>query len=409
MNPEGWENESERIVISLEDLDPSIPVEDNVLPPPGYVQSATYDAASLLSGRPAEHPDDRPPALGAQPTPTTIRIDQPIGYGAAGHGNQGYGRAPQGSSFLSTIGANSIVSGLVAGGLGGFVGALFAEPVIHSGWQPTTAVGVQFFTGVWLAIYAAVLGFALSSWEGLTSQSPAKGFRDGSIGAALGACAGLLGGFVAQWVYSQLVPDVFSYSEPKALLARTVGWAVFGVLVGLGVCLNGGKKRMLNGLIGGFGGGAVAGFLFELIGHSGIVSSITGDRLICMTITGVGIGLGVGLVERVRRDCWLRIVSGPMSGKEFILYNQLTRVGRDYRCEIVLTKDIAVAPVHAMFGLTPAGQVTVQAEPGAVIAVNGAPTTGAQLRSGDLVGVGSTTIALEQRISSPVGPPAGPW
>ena len=194
--------------------------------------------------------------------------------------------------------------------------------------------------------------------------------------------------------------------ENKLREARVIAWALFGGLLGFGIGLRGGSKKIINGLIGGTIGGALGGLVFEQIEISQLHSSSTSDhsfwvRLLGMTITGIGVGLGIGLVERIRRDSWLLIASGPMAGKEFILYNASTTVGSDFRSDIVLVKDPQVAPNHLTFLRDPAGGVTLNATGVLAVAVNGIPAPSHRLRSGDVVSVGGSTLHYQERTASP--------
>jgi hypothetical protein len=375
-----------RIVIDWNDLGS----ESTAAPP---TMPAPTPAAGAYS--PVAQPIARPPQLGQQPTPL------PIAVGAYAPGGPPPGGT--GKSFASTIGANQVISGLIAGGLGGLVGAIIAEPVIW--WIPQSLTEEEVQVGLWLAIFSAVLGFALKSWPGFTSGSAAKGFRDGAVGLGLGAGAGLVGGLVAQFVYHLMAPNPYTSGEALEILARVVGWGIFGLLVGLGICLDGGGKRIINGLLGGLAGGALGGFLFQVI-LSASTSAETVVRILCMVLTGIGIGVCVGLVEHIRRDNWLHLVAGPMAGKQFILYNPETSVGRDYRCDIVLTKDPAVAPLHATFILDPRGDLWLRPAPSAPVLVNDVGPTNAPLSSGDRISIGATTILVEQRASAPQPTPA---
>jgi hypothetical protein len=344
--------------------------------------------------QPPAQPIVRPPQLGQQPTPLPVAVSSYAPLGPRPLAN--------GKSFASTIGANPVVSGLIAGGLGGLVGAIVAEPTLW--WTPQSLTQVDLQVGLWLAVFAAILGFALKSWPGFTSGSAAKGFRDGVVGLGLGAGAGLVAGLVAQFVYHQMAPNPFTSGEGPEILARVVGWGILGLLVGLGICLDGGRRRIVNGLLGGLVGGALGGFFFQVI-SSASTSAETAVRVLCMALTAIGIGVCVGLVEQIRRDNWLHLVAGPMTGKQFILYKSETSVGRDYRCDIVLTKDPAVSPLHATFVLDPRGYLWLRPAPSAPVIVNDAGLTNAALSSGDRISIGATTILVEQRAAAPQSAP----
>jgi hypothetical protein len=291
---------------------------------------------------------------------------------------------------------------VVAGALGGFIGWVFSEIFFSPDSWPyfSSTINTDLRSGVWVMIFGAFLGFVLMGWEGFTSRSPQKLFREGGIGAGIGVAAGFVGGFLAQAIYGALVVEptgsATSY-PPVDILIRGLGWAVLGLLVGLGLGIPKGGRAVLNGLIGGAAGGFVAGAVFQIIGNSGATNSGAGLRCVGLTVTGVGIGVGIGLITRVRRDAWLMFTAGPMRGKEFILQSAQTRLGSDYRCDIVLVKDSAIAPVHALFTRYPNGAVGVSPQSTAPLLVNGLPNSGTQLRSGDSVSVGNSTISYLQR------------
>lgn len=370
-------SEDDRIVINMEDLaEPAAPPP----PPPGAPQQR-----APLPPMPVQSP----------------RI---------GVGSGGAVAAPSSSSTgLAKLGANPLISGLLTGLIGGVLGMVVAENLQNPN-RPrdfdlsATAAEIEqqlrIDSGLWVAVFAAVLGAAIMAWDGITSASGAKAGRDGAIGAAIGAVAGFVGGYVAQWVYSSLLPDdPFSESaESTFLLARTVGWAVFGGLLGAGMGIRGGSKRVIHGLLGGLIGGTVGGFVFHQIEYASTdASSAVTNRLLGLTATGIGVALGVGIVERLLRDAWLQVVGGPMTGKEFILYKDSTSVGSSPKCDIVLVKDGAVAPHHLSFVRDARGAVGVQPAPGASVLVNGTPTGGQALRSGDAVSLGASTFLVRDR------------
>jgi hypothetical protein len=86
-----------------------------------------------------------------------------------------------------------------------------------------------------------------------------------------------------------------------------------------------------------------------------------------------------------------------MAGKEIILYKPVTIIGSDYRCDLVLVKDPAVAGQHVSLNRDATGNVSLFAAPGAVVLVNGAPVQSHRLRPGDVLGIGSSMISYQQR------------
>ncbi|MGI8938239.1 MAG: FHA domain-containing protein [Iamia sp.] len=369
----------DRIVISSDDLGPDEPA-----PPPVANAGSPNGAASGTAALPPIQP------AGAALTVST----------------------PSASGVLTKLSANSIVSGLVAGSVGGAIGFLLAENLKN----PSNNIAVEqaaarIESGVFVGIFGLVLGLVILAWDGITTGAVQKAIREGAIGGAIGGVAGFIGGWLAQYLFNQLLDDLDlaasqSDVEMKLRIARTVAWGVFGGLTGVGLGLRNGKRKAVNGLIGGVLGGGLAGLVFEQIELSTLDDG--GDfsgfwvRAIGIGITGVGIGLGVGLVDRLRRDAWLMISGGPMAGKEFILFKDSTTVGSDYRNDIVLVKDRAVAPQHLSFDKGPRGASRLHAAPGAPVLVNGTPAHDHQLRPGDVIIVGVSTITYQERAASPV-------
>ena len=303
------------------------------------------------------------------------------------------------------LGANSVISGLLGGAVGGLLGAIVAEVLYNPNHRNAASEAeIRTQSGIWVAIIGAVLGFVLLAWDGFTSGVPRKGFRDGMFGAAVGAVAGFAGGYLAQMLYTNLLRDAtFDNYKTKYMIARVIAWGIFGLMLGVGLGIKGGKKKIINGLIGGTIGGAVGGLLFQLLENSDTGGdSGTALRYVGLTCTAVGIGLGVGLVERARRESWITINAGPMTGKEFILYKPRTVIGADYRCDIVLVRDSAVAPQHIAFDRTPQG--TTVTSIGGAVSVNGTAVNTHRLRAGDLISVGASTLNYQERALS--GPQA---
>ncbi len=352
-----------------------------------------YDPSPDLATRPNapnySSPGTSLPGLGSHATPSGFQ-----------HPNSQFGVGP---NPLAKLGSNSIISGLVAGAIGGALGMIVAEILRSPDSVSLTESDRNFSSATWVGIVGMVLGFVLLSWNGFTSGSPQKGARDGGIGAAIGLGSGFVGGFIAQVIYTQLLKNVDSLDEleTKALIARVFAWAVFGVLIGAGIGLRGGPRKAINGLIGGAVGGLLGGFIFHQIewANRGEDSSGAMLRFFGITITAIGIGVAIGIVDRIRRDSWLIVTAGPMAGKEFILFADRTSIGSDYRCDIVLVKDLHVAPNHLTLTRSGAG-VMLQPSGAAPVTVNGAVTPARQLRTGDVIQVGSTTFSYLERAAA---------
>jgi hypothetical protein len=161
------------------------------------------------------------------------------------------------------------------------------------------------------------------------------------------------------------------------------------------------KAQLRNCVVGGALGGAVGGAFFDPINRfaSG-ASAFTGagaSRLVGMMAVGVCVGVFVSLVERLAREAWVRVRTGPLAGKSFILYKTRTLLGSVPQADIYLFKDAELEATHA--AIHRAGNVyeieDLSARAGVLIA--GRRFARRRLTSGDQVVLGSTVLEFEER------------
>lgn len=363
-----------RLVVQLDDVEVEVEVPPVVARADGIPGAASVPPAAAL---PTRH-------LPPLPTPAGDRKGAPLSHSTA------------------RLGANSVVSGLWAGVAGGTVAAATAQLFRPRGGlralEPEDLeTGLR--TALLIAFVGLVLGFALACWEGFTSGSLRKGVVDGVRGATVGGAAGLISGAAALVIYGALLQATSVTATPIWVLARGTTWMLFGALIGLGLGRGSGPKGITSGLLGGAVGGLLAGAAFELLDRAEVFSSDGPLRLIGLVITGAGIGLGVGVVERIRKEAWLRIVAGPMRGKEVILTKATTVIGSDHRSDLVLVKDPEVSRRHLLLTRDGAGAVSVRSVDGGPVLVNGVGAGEQRLRPGDEIALGATRMRFEERSS----------
>jgi len=97
--------------------------------------------------------------------------------------------------------------------------------------------------------------------------------------------------------------------------------------------------------------------LFDPINRFLIPSIEQGDvmRLAALSSVGLSIGIFVALSERLGRDGWIRVLTGPLRGKAFILYHNPTIIGASPSANIYLFKDPKIAPLSNTPSLNRAG------------------------------------------------------
>jgi hypothetical protein len=308
----------------------------------------------------------------------------------------------------SWLDANTVVGrSLVAAAVAIALGWLVTEVTGLSTWpaDARSKLGLDALTGVWVAALGVIFAIVYTGWEHILARSPDGLAHVARTSGPVGAGLGFVSGFLAQFVYLELIESIgsaqvfFEPDDARLYLARALAWGLFGMGMGAAsAVLIRSRQKLVNGLIGGAVGGAIGGVVFHWTGLH-IDSEVFG-RLVGLLIVGAGIGIAIGLIETARREAWLNVIGGAMTGKEFILYAVETKVGSDPKCEIVLVKDPAIKPHHFIIS-TPVGPGhqprTLTAYQGCAVTIQGHPVAQHVLRDGDVIGVGATAIRYSER------------
>jgi hypothetical protein len=276
-----------------------------------------------------------------------------------------------------------------------------ADIQAHSKSEAETAVGV------WTAVVAVVFVGVVVSFDRAVQGAWAAAGRRFALAAIPAFVTGFIAGYIAQALFSAIVESILKSSSGltgpsdfRLYLARMAGWAVFGLGVGLAVGLvERSRGRAINATIGGVAGGAAGGLIFYFVANQS-PSAVVFDRFLGLLAIGLLIALAMRVVETARREAWLSIVAGGMSGKEFIIYHPNTRIGASPDCEIFLLKDPAVSKLHAQIA-DHGHQRVLSAVGDAPTYVNEAPVSTHTLRHGDQIQVGNTVIAYSERALAP--------
>jgi hypothetical protein len=294
--------------------------------------------------------------------------------------------------------ASNVVAALVAAAIGWAAFRLFFS-------SPEFTTDLVGYAAKEFAVFGGVFGAVVASWDDMRSRVWESAIPAALTGLVIGAIGGAISGAVAQEIYGNLVESIFedvtfesvmeTYESADFFLTRALGWAIFGLGVGfsLGVAERSARKT-INATVGGVIGGGLGGLVFHYASIH--VHDEAMAQLIGFAVVGLGIGAAVGLVEVVRRQAWLKVVGGGMAGKEFILYHPQTNVGSAPKCEITLIKDAQVAPYHCRID-EQSGRYSIVPFEGAAVRVNGTPTGGHWLQSGDQVELGGTTLSYSER------------
>jgi pSer/pThr/pTyr-binding forkhead associated (FHA) protein len=135
---------------------------------------------------------------------------------------------------------------------------------------------------------------------------------------------------------------------------------------------------------------------FLLLGPDGI-SGAASSRAIALTIIGASVGLLIGLTDLLTRDAWLKVLTGPLQGKEFSFSRTPIRLGSSPKNEIYLFKDPKIDPVHAeIFKLRDAYEIVDNGSSTGTF-LNGRRVTRERLVDGAVIKLGDSEFSYSSR------------
>jgi len=216
------------------------------------------------------------------------------------------------------------------------------------GWQVSDLLGLSFASNLYLseALVGALVGLSVGLFIGLTegalTRNPVQAVKSGLFSGVLGLAAGAIGLPLSEFLFQ---------SVGAGIVGRALGWAVFGLLIGLAEGIVG-KSQAWKGMLGGLVGGALGGVLLESV-HNWLRDPLTG-KAAGLVLLGACVGAFISLIVVLLSRAWLEVTSGKLKGTEFIL-DKFMRAGgpavaigsSPLKSEIVLP-DPDIAPQHAM-------------------------------------------------------------
>jgi hypothetical protein len=258
-------------------------------------------------------------------------------------------------------------------------------------------------------IIAALVSLFVAAADGVLSHAWRRAALCAVVGLACGLALGLVTSAVGEVAYHWTEKAVFAITDDMGssvlgflaqMVSRGLSWAITGVAMGLGQGIALRSKRMVvNGLLGGMVGGLLGGMLFDPIDklwhlHADLYAGAELSRAAGFMVIGLTTGLMIGVVELLARDAWLKMLIGPLAGKEFVLFKNPTVLGSSPKADIYLFKDPDVEPIHALLHALGDGyELEDRAGAGRTL-VNGRPVRRARLESGDQVRIGRTVLSF---------------
>jgi hypothetical protein len=225
----------------------------------------------------------------------------------------------------------------VLGGIGGLIG-----------WQVSNLLGLSFGPNLYAsealvgALVGLCVGLCIGITEGAITLNIVQAIKSGSVSGLMGMVAGAIGLPVSEFFFQTVGAGYFG---------RTLGWALFGTLIGLAEGVFG-KSQLWKGMLGGFIGGAVGGTMLEAA-RNWLQDPLAG-KAFGLVLLGACVGAFISLVEVALNRAWLEVTSGKLTGTEFMLDKFMHSKGpaiaigsSSLKSEIVLP-DPDIAPQHAM-------------------------------------------------------------
>jgi pSer/pThr/pTyr-binding forkhead associated (FHA) protein len=255
------------------------------------------------------------------------------------------------------------------GALAGLLTWVFVEPSF-----PDNPVDPKWGTveAIFILTLGGLVGLAVGTARGMRQGGKVHLLRHAGVGLLFGAIGATLGASIGGVLKDAIFPGVTfrgSDSIVAEIPARVIALAPIGLFLGAAIGAGGMTlKRITVGATGGLIGGALGGMLFDPVsaavgpflltikgGQSvtqGDVPVITGEigevaRALYAILLGGAVGLFIGIVERITRTAWVRLMLGRNEGKEWIVDGPQTFLGRSESAHVPLFGDPNVAPMHA--------------------------------------------------------------
>jgi hypothetical protein len=273
-------------------------------------------------------------------------------------------------------------------------------------------VGVLMFL-----LAAAMIALLLLVAEGISSRNWSRMVSRALIGLLLSVIFALVamipGGLILAGASAFAAPDdleiwtVHSYPAVPLVVfiaGRSIAWACIGTAIGLGMNLvRSTRAQLRNSVVGGAMGGALGGLFFDpidrFIGGASAFDQASVSRLTGFIAVGLSIGLFVALVDRLSREGWLRVRTGPLAGKSFVFYKTPTTIGSSPDADIYLFKDAQVDEAHASVHRVGNTYEIEDLGSRAGSEVGGQKIRRRRLVSGDQITLGGTVLEFEERQS----------
>jgi hypothetical protein len=277
----------------------------------------------------------------------------------------------------------------IIGIIGGMLAWPFAEVLIFfQGSFPSLLV----FGIVIGAVVGLIIGGCFGMNEGILSHSKSKLTSGLIMGIIIGIVGGVVGVVLGMQVGLFMGSSIFfapaGFKSVGYPLARALGWAAFGIFIGI---VEGIRSKSIakvkNGIIGGFLGGFLGGIVFEYSLRL-FVPDVLYARLLGFIVLGLCIGIFYGFVENKLAKASFYLLNGRYKGKEYLLNQHRMSIGREEQTDMTLSDYRMVAGKHATLQTKKNKVLLKDANSKVGTYVNDRRINEAELKDGDVVRVG---------------------
>jgi pSer/pThr/pTyr-binding forkhead associated (FHA) protein len=298
----------------------------------------------------------------------------------------------------------------LAGLVGGAIGWLPVELASHNshlGQAQTTGALVAYYLSA--AIAAGAIGAFITAVDTSDVRVTHEAQRRFILGFVICFALSFLSTYLGNYVFNLVLQaggvgfspsgELVSGSIVTLVIARLLGWAIDGALVGAGVGLATlTMENVPKGAVGGLVGGAVGGIAFDLIGA--MVGGGLASRFFGEAVTGLAIGLFIGLVQELTKAAWVTVEQGRLRGRQYRIEGARATIGRAEENAVGLFGDPSVQQRHAVIERRGADYVIRNLAVQEGTFVNGQRIETVDLHDGDRVKVGGYEMMFHLRGTS---------
>lgn len=275
----------------------------------------------------------------------------------------------------------------------GLIGALISWPplLLIQSAQTSFPGYLSFSIAQGLALGCA-FGAIFGSIEGIVVSSRSKAVKGLLFGAIAGLASGTCGVIAGQ---SFVFSAGQGLSESSGALAKVAlyaingaGWTIIAVFV---ATIEGFRSRsprkIAVGLVGGAIGGLIGGTTLQFF-----LSSQPGNQyalLAGLCLFGLSLSICYALFENGFSFGSIKLLNGPLRGKEYLITKSRMTVGKNHSSDIVLDGYRDVADAHARITVKKGRIVLSSISKDAAIRVNDEKTMESALRREDVFSIGS--------------------